>query len=106
MWSLRAVLSLLALGVLGTCVANVLTTVAAGRFGATTASVAGFFIPVVALLLGVLVRGEHVAAISIAGGAISLAAAWVVRWASMRAAASAPAAPSVAAREVGDEEPA
>jgi drug/metabolite transporter (DMT)-like permease len=86
-WSMRAILSMLALGALGTCVANIMTTVAAGRFGATTASIAGFFIPVVALLLGVVVRGEHVAAISLVGGAISLGAAWVVRWASMRAAA-------------------
>ncbi len=96
-WSMRSVLSLLALGVLGTCVANVLTTVAAGRLGATTASVAGFFIPVVALILGVLVRGEHVATISIVGGAISLGAAWVVRWASMRAAAAAAAVGPAAA---------
>ena len=77
---------MLALGALGTCVANILTTIAAGRFGATTASIAGFFIPVVALLLGVAVRGERVAAISLVGGAISLGAAWVVRWASLRAA--------------------
>jgi len=96
-WTTRAVLSLLALGVLGTCVANILTTIAAGRFGATTASIAGFFIPVVALLLGVAVRGEHVAVLSLVGGAISLGAAWVVRWASLRAAAAAPAPVPVAA---------
>ena len=90
-WTTRAVLSLLALGALGTCVANILTTIAAGRFGATTASIAGFFIPVVALLLGVVVRGEHVAVLSLIGGAISLGAAWLVRWASLRAAAAAPA---------------
>ena len=91
-WTPRAVLSLLALGALGTCAANVMTTIAAGRLGATTASVSGFFIPVVALILGVLVRHEHVATLSLVGGAVSLVAAWVVRWASMRAAAAAPAA--------------
>jgi drug/metabolite transporter (DMT)-like permease len=90
-WTLRSVLSLLALGALGTCAANVMTTIAAGRLGATTASVSGFFIPVVALILGVLVRHEHVATLSLVGGAVSLVAAWVVRWASMRAAAAAPA---------------
>jgi drug/metabolite transporter (DMT)-like permease len=89
-WSLRSVLSLLALGALGTCVANVLTTMASGRLGATTASVSAFFIPVVALILGVVVRHEHVAVLSLVGGAISLLAAWVVRWASLRAAAAAP----------------
>jgi len=84
-WTPRAVLSLLALGALGTCVANVMTTIAAGRLGATSASVSAYFIPVV-------VRNEHVAMLSLIGGAISLVAAWVVRWASMRAAAAAPAA--------------
>jgi len=91
-WTPRSVLSLLALGALGTCVANVMTTIAAGRLGATSASVSAYFIPVVALLLGVLVRNEHVAMLSLIGGAISLLAAWVVRWASMRASAAAPAA--------------
>ena len=38
-----------------------MTTIAAGRLGATSASVSAYFIPVVALLLGVLVRNEHVA---------------------------------------------
>jgi drug/metabolite transporter (DMT)-like permease len=93
-WTLRSVLSLLALGALGTCVANVMTTIAAGRLGATSASVSAYFIPVVALLLGVLVRNEHVAVLSLIGGAISLIAAWVVRAASMRAAAAAAPAAS------------
>jgi drug/metabolite transporter (DMT)-like permease len=87
-WTPRAVLSLLALGALGTCLASVMTTIAAGRLGATSASVSAYFIPVVALILGVLVRHEHVAVLSLIGGAISLGAAWVVRWASLRAAAA------------------
>jgi drug/metabolite transporter (DMT)-like permease len=95
-WTPRAVLSLLALGALGTCVANVMTTIAAGRLGATSASVSAYFIPVVALILGVVVRNGHVAMLSLIGGAVSLAAAWVVRWASMRAAAAA-AGPAPAA---------
>lgn len=95
-WTLWPVLSLLALGALGTCVANVLTTIAAGRLGAPAASVAGFIIPVVALLLGVAVRGEHVAPISIVGGAICLVSAWIVRRASMQAAAAAAAVPASA----------
>lgn len=91
-WSPRAVLSLLALGALGTCVANVLATIAAGRLGATSASVSAYFIPIVALILGVLVRHEQVAVLSLVGGAISLAAAWVVRWASLPATAGQPPA--------------
>jgi drug/metabolite transporter (DMT)-like permease len=96
-WTPRAVLSLLALGALGTCVANVMTTIAAGRLGATSASVSAYFIPVVALVLGVVVRDERVALLSLIGGAVSLAAAWVVRWASMRAAAAPPATSGAAA---------
>ena len=85
-----AVLSLLALGALGTGVANVLTTMASGRLGRPRASASAFFIPAAALLLGALVRNEHVALLSLAGGAISLPAARVVRWATIRAAAPRP----------------
>ena len=46
---------MLALGALGTCAANVLMTIAAGRFGATRASATLFLIPIVALVLGVAV---------------------------------------------------
>ena len=47
--------------------------------GATTASATAFLIPVVALALGVGVRHETVAAISIAGAAICLTGAWIIR---------------------------
>jgi drug/metabolite transporter (DMT)-like permease len=78
-WSLGPTLSLLALGALGTGVAFVLTVMAAGRVGATKASATAFLIPPVALLLGVLVRGEHVASLSVAGGVVCLAGAWLMR---------------------------
>src|SRR6185295_631192 len=58
-WSILPVLSLLALGALGTALANVLMASAAGRFGAARASGTTFLIPVVALALGVLVRNEQ-----------------------------------------------
>jgi drug/metabolite transporter (DMT)-like permease len=51
---------------------------AAGKFGASTASASTFLIPVVALALGVMVRGEHVAAISAIGCAVCLAGAWLI----------------------------
>src|SRR5262245_11638176 len=41
-WSLRPALALLALGALGTCVANILAATAAGRLGATRASTTTF----------------------------------------------------------------
>src|SRR5262245_13007383 len=87
-WTLAPALSLLSLGALGTGIAMVITTVASGRLGATRASAAAFVIPPVALLLGVIVRGEHVAPIAVLGGAICLSGAWLMRR------ASAPAAPA------------
>jgi drug/metabolite transporter (DMT)-like permease len=78
-WSPGPLFSLLALGALGTGVAYVLTVMAAGRVGATKASATAFLIPPVALLLGVLVRGEHVAALSVVGGVVCLGGAWLMR---------------------------
>jgi drug/metabolite transporter (DMT)-like permease len=78
-WSPGLLFSLLALVALGTGVAYVLTVMAAGRVGATKASATAFLIPPVALLLGVLVRGEHVAALSVCGGIVCLAGAWLTR---------------------------
>jgi drug/metabolite transporter (DMT)-like permease len=54
-------------------------TIAAGKVGATRASSTAFLIPPVALLLGVTVRGEHVAALSICGSAVCVAGAWFMR---------------------------
>jgi drug/metabolite transporter (DMT)-like permease len=88
-WSPGPFFSLLALGTLGTGVAYVLTVMAAGRVGATKASATAFLIPPVALLLGVLVRGEHVAAVSLLGGLVCLAGAWLMRRAQLEHAAPA-----------------
>ena len=64
-WTVGPLLCMLALGTFGTAIANVVMASAAGRFGAARASSTTFLIPVVALLLGVLVRGERVALISV-----------------------------------------
>ena len=77
-WATGPVLALLALGVLGTGVAFVIITIAAGRVGSARTSSAAFLIPPVALLLGVLVRHEHVAVLSMLGAAICVAGAWVM----------------------------
>lgn len=90
-WSPGPLLSLLGLGALGTGVAYVLTVMAAGRVGATRASATAFLIPPVALLLGVLVRGEHVAALSMLGGVVCLVGAWLMRRAQLEPAGQAPA---------------
>jgi drug/metabolite transporter (DMT)-like permease len=78
-WSLRPAAALVALGAGGTGIAYVLTATAAGRMGATVASVNNFYIPVVALALGVGLRHERVSWISILGAAVCLAGAWLIR---------------------------
>jgi drug/metabolite transporter (DMT)-like permease len=83
-WSLPSLCAVLALGCLGTAAANVIMATAAGRLGATCASGTTFLIPVVALMLGVAVRGERVPAVAICGGALSLTGAWLIRRGSMR----------------------
>jgi drug/metabolite transporter (DMT)-like permease len=77
-WSVVPVLALLALGAGGTAIAFIVMTAAAGRFGATRASSATFMMPPVALLLGVLVRSERVELLSVIGGGICLAGAWLM----------------------------
>ena len=78
-WSPVPLMSLLALGALGTGVAYVLITVAAGRIGATRASANNFIIPPVALLLGVTLRGEHVPLLGVIGAAVCVTGAWLMQ---------------------------
>ncbi len=78
-WTPGPLLSVLALGALGTGVAYVLLAVAAGRVGATRAAATTFLIPGVALVLGAVVRAEHVATLSILGGAVCVGGAWLMR---------------------------
>src|SRR5688572_7822944 len=78
-WSLRPVLALLALGAGGTAIATVVAATAAGRLGATKASATAFLIPVVALVLGVVIRHERVASVSLVGAGICLLGAAIIR---------------------------
>ncbi|MFI5235911.1 MAG: EamA family transporter, partial [Gemmatimonadales bacterium] len=77
-WSPVPILALLALGAGGTAIAFIVMTASAGRFGATRASSATFLMPPVALILGLLVRHERVSTISVLGGAVCLAGAWLM----------------------------
>jgi drug/metabolite transporter (DMT)-like permease len=99
-WTRGPLFSMLALGALGTGVAFVLTTMASGRIGATRASATAFLMPPVALLLGVSVRGEHVAALSIVGGAVCIAGAWLIRRDQVRQAALETAFDTAADRRI------
>jgi drug/metabolite transporter (DMT)-like permease len=74
-WSALAATA--AVGVLGTGVAFVLMGRLVGRVGPTRASIVGYLIPVVALLLGVLLRSDEVSPIAIAGVALVIAGAYL-----------------------------
>jgi drug/metabolite transporter (DMT)-like permease len=76
-WSPAAALAMLPLGMLSTGLAYVLMTTLVGRVGAARGSVATYFIPVVAILLGVGVLGEELAPTAVAGTALVLAGAWL-----------------------------
>ena len=78
-WTPVPLLSLVLLGALGTGVAYAILATAAGRLGATRASATAFLIPVVALVLGVIVRGERVALLSVIGAGVCVAGAWLIR---------------------------
>lgn len=74
-WS--STLAVAALGFFGTGWAFVAMTTLVGRVGATRGSVAIYFLPVVAIVLGVVFLGETVEAISIVGTALVLAGAYL-----------------------------
>lgn len=67
--------AMLPLGCLGTAVAFLSMTTLAGRVGAARASLALYFIPVVAIVLGWLLRDESIAFISIVGTGMVIAGA-------------------------------
>jgi drug/metabolite transporter (DMT)-like permease len=71
------VLSVVALGALGSGLAFVAAGTLIGRVGATRASVLAYIIPVVSLVLGVVLRDEHVAALAIGGLGLVLVGAWL-----------------------------
>ena len=73
----KAMLAMIGLGVLGTALAYVMMTDNAGRLGSPRASASVYLIPVVSLLLGALVRDEHVAVLSVLGCAVALVGAWL-----------------------------
>jgi drug/metabolite transporter (DMT)-like permease len=73
----RPLLAMLPLGLLGTGWAYVAFALLLGRAGASRGAVAIYFTPLVAIVLGVVVRGEEVAAVSVVGAALVIAGAWL-----------------------------
>lgn len=76
-WAWSAALAMVPLGVLGTGLAFVLMATLVGRVGGPRGAVAIYFVPVVAILLGVAVRGEIIAPVAIVGTGLVLLGAWV-----------------------------
>ena len=72
-----ALLAIAAVGVLGTGIAFVLMGRLVGRVGATRASIVGYLIPVVALLLGVVLRNDEVEPVAIGGVALVFVGAYL-----------------------------
>jgi drug/metabolite transporter (DMT)-like permease len=76
-WSWESALAMVPLGALGTGLAIVLMATLAGRVGAPRASIAIYFLPLVAVVLGVAVLGETVAPLALVGVALVLVGAWI-----------------------------
>lgn len=74
-WS--SVLAMVPLGAGGTGLAFLAMATLVGRAGATRGAVAIYFIPVVATILGIVVRNESVEAIQLIGLALVLSSAWL-----------------------------
>jgi drug/metabolite transporter (DMT)-like permease len=90
------VLALLPLGVLGTGLAFVLMATLVGRVGGPRGSIAIYFVPVVAIVLGVVALGERVHPLALLGTGLVLLGAWVT---SRRDDAKAPRVPPTSVTE-------
>lgn len=76
-WDWGSALAMVPLGVLGTGVAFVVMTTLVGRVGPSRGSVAIYFVPIVAILLGVGLLGERIAPAAIVGAGLVLIGAWL-----------------------------
>ncbi|HWC33093.1 MAG TPA: DMT family transporter [Actinomycetota bacterium] len=76
-FALDALAAMVALGVFGSGLAFIAMATLVGRAGATRGAVAIYFVPVVALALGVTILGERPAPISLAGVALVLLGAYL-----------------------------
>ena len=76
-WSWGSALAMIPLGILGTGLAFVMMTTLVGRAGPSRGSVAIFFVPVVAILLGVTLLGERIMPSAVIGTGLVLIGAWL-----------------------------
>jgi len=76
-WAWDSALAMIPLGVLGTALAFVLMGTLVGRVGAARGSIAIYFVPIVAIALGVTFRDEVLNPAAIAGTGLVLLGAWI-----------------------------
>lgn len=76
-WSWPSAWAMIPLGVLGTGLAFPAMTTLVGRVGGPRGSVAIYLVPAVAIVLGVLVRGDSVASTALVGTALVIVGAWL-----------------------------
>ncbi len=76
-WAWPSALAMVPLGALSTGVAFVLMATLVGRVGGPRGSIAIYFVPIVAIVLGVVVRGDVLAPVALVGAALVLAGAWI-----------------------------
>ena len=77
-FSWMAVLAMVILGVFGTGVARTTFAILISRAGAPRASLVSYFVPVVAVTLGIVFRGDTVSTLEFLGLALILSSAWFV----------------------------
>ena len=77
-FELTSVIALLILGVIGTGFVWAVYLGVIGRVGAVRASVAGYIIPIAALVLGVLILGERVEILQVVGVVVALAGGYIL----------------------------
>lgn len=76
-WDWHAGLAMVPLGLLGTGLAFYFMATLVGRVGGTRGSIAIYFVPVVAIVLGVVFRAERIEPIALGGMVLVLIGAWV-----------------------------
>jgi drug/metabolite transporter (DMT)-like permease len=76
-WAWPSALAMIVLGVFGTGLAYIANSTLLGRAGPTRGTVQIYFIPVVALVLGVAFRDEHVSSVALVGVALVLLGAYL-----------------------------
>jgi drug/metabolite transporter (DMT)-like permease len=76
-FSWPSVLAMVPLGVLGSAVAFVAVATLIGRVGAPRGAISIYFVPIVAVVLGVVLLGERVHPLALAGTALVILGAWL-----------------------------